>query len=118
MAHSPHLLDFALALVVVPGTSVAPSVAIFDNTTNVLITNNGANAGLVGMDVGGPGTPLVAGVNAFPVPSGANLSIPIGTQSQRGTVDQASVPGSGIIYDSGPGGTSFVMMYLNTLSTD
>lgn len=117
MAHSSHLFDIALANVPIPGTSVAPSVPIFDNTTNVLITNTGANGGLVGLGV--PGIPLVAGVNGFPVPSGANLSIPIGTQSQRGTVDQTSVPGSGIIYDSEPGGTSFVMMYLNTpLSTD
>jgi hypothetical protein len=90
--------------VVVPGTSVAATVAVPDNCHTVRVHNpSGTNAILVGIGV--PGVALVAGTNAEICVAGGDIYLPIGTYSgaetSRGPMDQAQVAGSGLVYDCG-----------------
>lgn len=106
MAVTPTPLTTARAIVVAPGTSVVAVQAggvtaapVPDNCYTVLVTNPSTTAtGLVG--IGTPGTALVAGTNAQRVPSGSTLTLGIGTRQRRGTMDEAVLANSGLIYDA------------------
>jgi hypothetical protein len=94
------------------GTSQVPSVAIPDNCKSVLVTNRGANDCLVGQLAAGPGAALVEGVSGFRIVAGQSITIPIGTISQRGVMNNAATVGTGLLYDGLVGVTNLDIMYL------
>ena len=97
------------------GTSQVPSAAIPDNCKSILVTNVGTNDALVGQLAAGPGAALVERVSGTRLVAGASITIPIGTISARGTMNNAVVVGSGLLYDGLVGATTLDIMYLNIL---
>ena len=99
MALSATPLAFALGTVAVPGTSVAPTLAVPENCHTILVTNPDAAAiGLVG--IGTAPVALVAGVNAQRIPPGTTLTLGLGTLSMRGFMNAATLVGSGLVFDA------------------
>jgi hypothetical protein len=112
MALSTDWMSFATATVAAPGVSVPPSVAVPDNCQGILVTNPSATVtGLYGMGV--PGGPIVVGPGGGRIPPGASISLPIGTQSRRGVIDQGAQAGSGPIFDAIGGAVTLELTYLN-----
>lgn len=95
------------------GTSQVPSVAIPDNCKSILVLNRGGNDALVGQLAAGPGAALIEGVSGFRIPAtNGSITIPVGTISQRGTMDNAVSAGSGLLYDGLVAPTTLDIMYL------
>jgi len=99
-------------VVTIVGASQVPSVAIPDNCKSVLVQNIGANDCLIGQLAAGPGAALVERVSGFRLLAGQSITIPIGTISQRGTMNNAVVIGSGLLYDGLVAPTTLDIMYL------
>jgi len=109
-------LTFASAVVAVIGTSVAPSGGLPPNCTVVVLRNSGVNTALFGIGVPGT-TVLVAGANSMSLLAGATLALPLGVVDKRGIMDEAVLPGSGLIFDALVGATTVELMYENALGT-
>ena len=111
-------LTFAQAVVGVAGTAVAPSNPQPSNCWAVVILNvAGAGDALVGIASPGVGT-LTEGVNATRIPDGASLTLPLGTESVRGPMDESEVAGSGLVYTGVVGVTPTLdITYLNQLGS-
>ena len=116
MANSSAPVSFALATVAVSGTSVAPSATIPDNCRTIIIFNRGTGAALFGRAAPGAGT-LTEGTNAARIPDQGSISLEVGTLATRGSMVEATIAGSGLVYD-GVGGTTPVLdiTYINVLS--
>lgn len=92
--------------------SVNPGTAIPDNCHTIIVLNtSNATAGLVGRVA--VGTALVAGTNAMTVPAGASLTLAVGTITQRGIMDPATIAGSGLTYGSAGGAITLQILYLS-----
>jgi hypothetical protein len=116
MALSTSAIAFTTAAVAAPGTSVSPGTAVPDNCHTVLVTNPSTTVvGLVG--IGTAPTALTAGINAQRVPPGATLTLGIGTAQRRGFMNQATVAGSGLIYDSIGGAVTLEITYLSQIGS-
>lgn len=113
MPSASKVYTFSRAVVVAPGTSVAPADPVPANCTAVTLYNSGTAAALVGIET--PGTALTAGVNAAIIPAnGGTITLPIGPISERGDMDNATNPGKGFVYDSaGVGGLTVYIIYKN-----
>jgi hypothetical protein len=96
----------------VSNAGVAPAVPIPDNCHTIIVLNTTAVAGLVGQQT--VGTLLVAGANAMSVPAGGSLTLAVGTFTQRGTMDAAVQPNSGLVYGSVGAGITLQVLYLCT----
>lgn len=116
MPNSSSPLQFADAVVAAPGTAVVPSSAIPDNCTQIVIYNRGANAALYGIAAPGVGT-LAEGTNAARIPTNAALTLVIGGLADRGTMNQATVAGSGLVYDAVGGATTLDITYVCALGS-
>lgn len=103
----------ALATVLVPGTSVAPSSPVPDNCTGLALVNTGLNPALFGIGV--PGVPLTEGLNASRLAVGASLSLPLGDLFARGIMDEDQLAGSGLVFDALVGATAVGITYLNSI---
>jgi hypothetical protein len=115
-------LTFARGIVAASGTSViavdgaAAAAPVPDNCYTVLVTNPSTTVvGLVG--IGTAPTALTAGINAQRVPPGATLTLGIGTAQRRGFMNQATVAGSGLIYDSIGGAVTLEITYLSQIGS-
>lgn len=112
MAISTTPFAYATASVVVPGTSVVPSLALPENCHTVLVSNSSSTVtALIGIATAG--TALVAGVNATPIPPGSTLTLAIGTSTTRGFM---LASGSAFVYDAGAGLT-IAVTYMCALGT-
>lgn len=89
----------------ISGTAVAAGLALPDNCYLVMIQNTGANTLLISDSGIAAATALVSGTNASPLASGATLSIPCGTLSERGA-------GQDMVYGASGGATTAVITYL------
>ncbi|NDC58549.1 MAG: hypothetical protein EBZ50_06955 [Alphaproteobacteria bacterium] len=106
---SPYLVASAAP---VSNVGVAPTLAVPDNCHTIIVLNTTATAGLVGQQT--VGTALVAGTNAMTVPAGGSLTLAVGTFTQRGTMDPAVQPNSGLVYGSVGAGITLQVLYLCT----
>lgn len=116
MATASAPLTFALATCAVVGTAVTPSSPIPDNCFAIVILNTGANAVLYGIAAPGAAA-LTEGTNAARINAGASLTIPIGSLSQRGIMDEVQLTGSGLVYSALVGATSLDITYQNALGS-
>lgn len=91
-------------------TAVAAGTALPDNCYLVMIQNTGANTLLISDSGIAAGVVLSSGVNANPLASGASLSLPCGTLSERG-------PGQDLVYGASGGATTAIITYLCRFGT-
>lgn len=111
MALSTTPIQFALGAATVPGTSVAPSLAVPDNCHTIVLVNvSAANTGLFGIAT--PPASLVDGTNAAQLPPLGSVTLAAGPYAQRGPLDQAQVAGSGLAFDCIGGAARFNVIYL------
>ena len=115
-------MTFARGIVLVPGTSVVavdgtPAAApIPDNCYRIRVTNpDGANDGLVG--VGTAPAALTAGINSTRIAAGTFEDFDLGTIGDRGPMDQATLNGSGFIYDAIGGAITLEVTYFNKIGS-
>lgn len=115
-------ITFARGIVAASGTSVvavdgaAVAAPVPDNCYTILVTNPSTTVvGLVG--IGTAPTALTAGINAQRVPPSTTLTLGIGTAQRRGFMNQATVAGSGLIFDSIGGAVTLEITYLNQIGT-
>jgi hypothetical protein len=108
MARAQRPLTFASASPAVPGTSVAPSVAVPDNChTIIIVVPTGGGSVLYGQGVAGT-TALTLGTNSAPIAAGQSLTLAVGTMADRGTLDGVA-PNEGLIFDLPPAGAAVIV---------
>lgn len=104
--------SYAGAVTVVGASTLPTPAGIPDNCRSILVTNVGLNDALIGQLAAGPGGPLVERVSSTRLVAGASMTILVGTIGQRGTMNNAIVVGSELLYDSLVGVTTLDIMYL------
>ena len=106
-----HRVTLNASVTVATTTSVAPTVAIPDNCTNIVISNPTGGGTLYVSGAGiAVGTVLAPGTNSFPVAPGGALSLDLGTLAQRGDMTGSN----GISYGASAATTAYIL-YTNNL---
>jgi hypothetical protein len=100
--------------VAVAGTAVSPSAPIPDNCKQIVILNRGPVDALFGIAAPGVGA-LTEGTNAARLPVNGSISLGIGTIMERGSMDPATVAGSGLVYDGVAGTPTLDVTYVSVL---
>lgn len=116
-------ITFARGIVAVSGTSViavgpdgVTAAPVPDNCYTIMVTNPSTTVvGLVG--IGTAPAPLTAGINAQRIPPSTTLTLGIGTAQRRGFMNQATVAGGGLIFDSIGGAVTLEVTYLDQIGT-
>ena len=85
--------------VVAPGTSVAPALPVPDNCHAIVVKNPHATDSAFWKQAVAGGD-LRTDDSASPVFPLTSDALPIGTIAQRGSLDPATVPAVGLVYDS------------------
>lgn len=115
MALATSAVTVTSATVAVAATAVAPTTAIPDNCHTVVLQNRGTGDALVGRAAPGAAA-LTENTNAFRLVANAAITLEIGVIAHRGSMVEADLAGSGLVYAGVAATPTIQIIYLSILA--